>query len=392
MVQRTLTFTPAAVSSLPSWVPSTLFQWTVIPGSNIKAAGASVDPSPLPLGGNAGERSFNAECSFAVSKTGDLYMFGGGHGDYAGNEVYRIRLKPTTGDLNTAVCQRLTTPSPGITVAEFPSGYYPDGQPAARHTYSTMAFDDIRQKLYVFGSAAQWNSGSTATLTCDVFTPTANGGSWAPAGTMPNIPGAGQAFFATHAANEDRTTGDVWTWATPNFTPTLCKYTAATNTLQIKATGSPNTNPHWDNVAFDTLRRRLYRFGPSPYPPRYFDFSNESAITYGAPTLTGTAATQFTDPPAQHCFIYVPSMDCILRKVDDTLGTVYRMNVSTGVCDTLPVTAASGFTLSTLKAVGTVTCLVSQGHMHKRFQHVPDLKGCVYMPQWGPVYYLRTDP
>jgi hypothetical protein len=82
-----------------------------------------------------------------------LVLFGGGHNDYAGNEVYGF-------DLATAAWQRLRAPTPMAQV--IPSAdAYADGAPVSRHTYDGFAYLTDRAQLLTFGGSRYQDGSST---------------------------------------------------------------------------------------------------------------------------------------------------------------------------------------------------------------------------------------
>lgn len=80
---------------------------------------------------------------------GLVYFWGGGHGDYFGNEVY-------TFDLKTLSWTRLTDPSPlsGPECESFNNTpRLSDGQPKSRHTYDQMAYIEHQNKVWAHGGS-----------------------------------------------------------------------------------------------------------------------------------------------------------------------------------------------------------------------------------------------
>lgn len=92
-----------------------------------------------------------------------MILFGGGHNDYAGNEVYAF-------DLATAAWRVVRPPTPMAQVV--PSrDTYADGTPVSRHTYDGFAYLPDRQRLLVWGGARYQDGGSTwATWLLDTAT------------------------------------------------------------------------------------------------------------------------------------------------------------------------------------------------------------------------------
>ena len=78
-----------------------------------------------------------------------LLVWGGGHSDYAGNEVYAF-------DLKTLAWNRLTNPSVADRAR---TATYPDGQPRARHTYNYIEYVPAWDRFVSFGGAGPWPFG-----------------------------------------------------------------------------------------------------------------------------------------------------------------------------------------------------------------------------------------
>ena len=98
-----------------------------------------------------------------------LLLFGGGHNDYAGNEVYAFSVK-------TLSWTRLTQPSP----KPYDKDPLDDGKPVSRHTYDGLAWIDHEAKMLAWGGARA-NDGNATTVTW-LFDPASK--SWtSPAGT-----------------------------------------------------------------------------------------------------------------------------------------------------------------------------------------------------------------
>ena len=91
-----------------------------------------------------------------------LLVWGGGHSDYAGNEVYVF-------DLGTQRWQRLTEPSVADR-ARTPA--YPDGNPAPVTRTTTSNMYQSIERLLCFGASGPWPGGggefSRAVLEFDV--------------------------------------------------------------------------------------------------------------------------------------------------------------------------------------------------------------------------------
>ena len=92
------------------------------------------------------------------NKRGDLIIYGGGHANTAGNDVYKWRG-------STQLWERASLPSK-VTNVDFTFGSYwgaadgPDNAPPAAHTYQNNAYLEIADRFFTFGGAA-YNTGSS---------------------------------------------------------------------------------------------------------------------------------------------------------------------------------------------------------------------------------------
>jgi hypothetical protein len=97
----------------------------------------------------------------ADTKRNRLIIWGGGHNDYFGNEVYAL-------DLNNLTMSRLNDPSPVTNLASCPEAYS-DGRPSSRHTYNGLAYMSRLDKMFIYGGGkSDCGFLSTGTWTLDV--------------------------------------------------------------------------------------------------------------------------------------------------------------------------------------------------------------------------------
>ena len=133
--------------------------WFRVPNSKL----VSVVPRPYPKGANA-PISIMSDWSGGAfdSKRNRLIVWGGGHTDYSGNELYAFELKSLRW-------RRLTNPSRNVGGKES-SGYYPDGKPRARHTYDYVEYiPPPFDRFCSFGGAAMYPSGGIIVKNVDCF-------------------------------------------------------------------------------------------------------------------------------------------------------------------------------------------------------------------------------
>ena len=121
-------------------------------------------------------------CSGLTAFSGGLYdpehrwmlIWGGGHNDYAGNEVYAFKL----GDFSW---ERLTTPSLG----PYNRDPLADGQPVSRHTYDGLTWIGDQHVMWAWGGARANDGNGTNEIW--VFDPSQR--QWANT-TQPGTPGS----------------------------------------------------------------------------------------------------------------------------------------------------------------------------------------------------------
>ena len=157
----------------------------VPPGHWVELEGTPIEDVFPPLGTVPGNpRAVTAAWSGGVfdSRRNAMVLWGGGHADYAGNEVYSF-------DLDTLTWTRLNEPSLDVGGDES-TGYYPDGLPRSRHSYDYLAYAPEIDALCSMGSSAMYPSGQMNTTNLDCFdleTLTWSAYAPAPAGTIAGI-------------------------------------------------------------------------------------------------------------------------------------------------------------------------------------------------------------
>ncbi|MES2355275.1 MAG: fibronectin type III domain-containing protein [Pseudomonadota bacterium] len=151
-------------------------------------------PTSMPFG--TGQPRYLTESSGAYDSTRNRFIiWGGGHNDYAGNEIY-------TFDLNTLTWRRQNEPAlnTDIKSAVESTGYYPDangdvdvGQPRSRHTYDSIQYLPSVDRFCSFGMFAGYPASKNA-LHTDCFN--FNNKRWE---QKADIPSAGQSIVAMSA-------------------------------------------------------------------------------------------------------------------------------------------------------------------------------------------------
>jgi hypothetical protein len=119
-------------------------RWMEVPKSSLKTVIADAKTFPK-IQGNSGPRSvIIAWCGAALdSKRNRLVLWGGGHGDYYGNELYAF-------DINKQAWERLTDPFPTPVMDKEINA---DGSPNSRHTYNGLAYIDHADRFFGQGGS-----------------------------------------------------------------------------------------------------------------------------------------------------------------------------------------------------------------------------------------------
>ncbi|MBL8025525.1 MAG: T9SS type A sorting domain-containing protein [Fibrobacteres bacterium] len=135
-------------------------EWYEVPNSKMR----SVDPCPkrpCAWSGIIGQTGvIDAWCGGAFDTKRDrLIVWGGGHADYAGNELY-------TFDLNTLTWTRETNPG----TPRIDSAYTLEGTPSSRHTYNFLQYLPSIDRFTSFSVGSLWGSGFAVPCSCvDAF-------------------------------------------------------------------------------------------------------------------------------------------------------------------------------------------------------------------------------
>lgn len=341
---------------MPTWRQGiAVGEWRQISGSALSLA-----PMAVVTGGNTGPESKVIAWNSFVIDTRESAVYcvaAGGHSDYAGNEVNRIRLLDNAPAWTEP---RSATPNSKILVN---ASYYADGRPTSRHTYYGATFNEVRGRAMVFGGA-RWGDGWPFP-TFDGFSIATN--DWDPAGTYPD---ATQDYVnATGSAViEIKSTGDIYAIASNSVT----RWSNASNTW-TKLLSNTNAGGLYAASAHDSTRDRILIAGGLGNDHAVYDIKNNTmqTITFSGPNASAMKGEEYG-------MVYDPGLDAYLVRKEGAGATVYRVNAQTFSVDILPVSG------------GTQVPATING-VYKRFLYVPQLKGIVYFPSYtGGMWFLRT--
>jgi hypothetical protein len=152
---------PPTDPALPSWLPSA-GEWAALSSSTLNTSGAGWSGTS-PGGTGTYETIVTAWGGGVVNTKGVwrdgafvrgtfLVLFGGGHGDYAGNELYAFG--PLEDDAPT--WSRINDPTIPAPTNVTRSGTYP----VSRHTYDTLVYLPEQNKMACIGAPGYYSVGS----------------------------------------------------------------------------------------------------------------------------------------------------------------------------------------------------------------------------------------
>lgn len=165
--------------------------WVEVPNSRLRAVAPAASP-----GGNVAKAVEAWSGGALDTKRNQLLVWGGGHSNYAGNEVYAFQL-------NEMRWARLSDPSPAD---DSKAPVYPDGQPRSRHTYNYIEYVAAWDRLVSFGGSGPWPRGG-GEFTREISEFDFDRRTWV-TGARPPVPPGGSMIAAI--ARTDPSSGDVY--------------------------------------------------------------------------------------------------------------------------------------------------------------------------------------
>jgi len=292
----------------PAVIPSTL-GWFQIPNTRLRTICAAENGFPQVAG--------NTSCSFTIAWSGGVFdttrnrliIWGGGHGDYAGNEVYAL-------NLDTLTIERLNDPSVPVNNACNTNGIYADGKPASRHTYNHLAYLPDQDAMFAWGGSMFQcgNQGNDAwLLNLSALT-------WAKKAS--NNGPVGNHFGVSIAY--DPNSGLVY--GQDDFN--LFSYNPATDTW-TRRSNSPGIG-HTKTAVIDPVRKKYFFQGNNNSTLFWYDISSPTALlTRQSGVTTGCAGFIGNEFAGME---YDPVQDRIVGW--DGGNTVYILNPDTLSCTT----------------------------------------------------------
>jgi len=344
---------------MPTWRQGmAIGEWREVSGTALSSAPMAVKTYPG-LGNTGPTSKVVAWTGFAVdSRDSSIYSAAnGGHSDYAGNEVNRIRLADNAPAWTEP---KASTPASQISMSV---ARYSDGRPVSRHSCYGEVVNQVSNRVMILGGS-RYGDGSMLS-SVDGFNLSTN--DWDGASAYPD---AGQELGNTPcpAIVENKATGDLYVFAQWN----ILHWSNSSNSWSHALSNTPIYGQYAAS-ALDTKRNRILLVGGNVNEHGIYDVgSNTTQII----TLSGPNAGSLTGDG--NGMVYDPLLDAYLLRRPDAGGTIYRINAQTFSVDTLPNTGGSAVP-ATVNGVW------------RRFLYVPALKGIVFFPTYsGNLWFVRT--
>lgn len=360
---------------VPSWLPSSAWQWTSIPNSTwsnyVKDDGTGV---AIAAGGTGIDTSYSAlwpYCAPAYSAARhEMYLFGGGHAQSTINLLTRWNLGSDTPSVSVASAQTADS----ARVARFAAfatpdndgtrTYFADGKPYSSHTYRNVMYSDAADELLIFGFGFMASPGAGGTGGGNGWTSRdvagwPRGGSWRAQGAYGNLPidqPAGPRFLSS-----DGTTVYYWEAASGATSTTLRKWVRATNTYSTVGTSAIG----WYSRAADDGAVRALVLGSASssgaWDAQFVDLATGATqtVTVGGDSLpSGRGIYGLVYCPAQGYWLAVFFNAAALYANSVTPNAISAITVAT-ITPTGASTATA--TVRTMTGTAPTTCLPYHG-------------------------------
>lgn len=313
--------------------------WYEVPNSRLDVA----DPCPTvvcPPGATGLKGVVIAWSGGSYDNVNDqLLIWGGGHADYAGNEIYGF-------DMSSLSWSRVAEPSTSFG-GDASSYLYPDGKPRSLHTHNYIEYVPPMNAFVSFGGVAPYPQSGT---TQKVFQFKFSTNSW-DVSSIPNIPPGGRARGGN--AVYDPVENVVWVIQADSASSRLHRYNPTSNSW---STHSQYSLSYGSVAALDPQRRILVTVGSGQL--KAWDLDNPDA----APFVPATSGDKYIESKNAPGFVFDTSIN---KFVGWSSGSsVYTLDPVTWRWTRVSAAAGNSTTPTNADSRGT----------YGRFQ---------YMPQWN---------
>jgi hypothetical protein len=310
--------------------------WYEVPNSKIRPH----LPSPIPPNGSGPNSIITAwNGGFFDTARNRYVVMGGGHGDYAGNEIYAF-------SVDSLKWSRIWGPTPNEFIPPQPATFgetYSNGDPRARHTYDGVEYLPNVDKYFIQGGSLWSGSGGFGIWTW-FFDPAKS--AWEKRADI-------SVCYSGHAGPftaYDPKTGTVYNHKYSR----LCEYDPVLNKWTRRGSYGPGISPKGTSV-FDPKRKQFCIIGDGA--TRCYDMNRTDndipLLTIGT---TGDKTAETANFPGVE---YDPNSDRIIAWVGGT--HVYALDLTTRVWRKIPPAPTNSVTPSDPTHNGT----------HSRWRYVP---------------------
>ena len=253
-----------------------------------------------------------------------LIIWGGGHNDYYGNEVYAL-------DPNAGTMTRLNDPSTGFTFGGTCVNSLSDGRPVSRHTYGNLAYIAHADRFFAYGGSRACGSGGFGT---DTWTLNLSTLQWENRNPSGNSPGP---FILASAY--DPITKKVYVRNVQNF----FSYHYDSNTWQKLGQDHVISGFSNSSAVIDPVNRKFVVVGPGGVHLIDLDSGN-----YTPQQLATTGPDTIVQDGRSPGLAYDSVRNLVVAWDGSDLGTtpetVYNLNINTGQWTAMTATGGpSGF-------------------------------------------------
>lgn len=251
-----------------------------------------------------------------------LLIWGGGHDNYYGNEIYALNL-----NAKPATMTRLTNPSPIVPVggAVCPSALS-DGNPDARETQNNIAYVANLDLMFSFNGALACGNGDHLNDTWILNTATMQWQNMNPTNGPITSTTYGQYFAVTGYDPSNQAIYLQWSDA-------FFEYAYANNTYTLLANGTSHL-PVYATGAVDPKRQKLFAMGPEfqSTVPQIYMIDLTGAGSYSSVNITAqvTGCNALASAPYPG-FVYDSALDKIVGWPNQG-NTVYIFDPATLTC------------------------------------------------------------
>ncbi|OHA83365.1 MAG: hypothetical protein A2937_03500 [Candidatus Yonathbacteria bacterium RIFCSPLOWO2_01_FULL_47_33b] len=326
-----------AVSPIDNLQPG---EWYEVPNSKIRA----VLPNPIPPG-NGPTNIIKAWNGGAYDTRRDNFIvWGGGHGDYAGNEIYSFNIGTLQWSRAWGPSANASMGLPGTPVC---SETYTDGMPASRHTYGGIEFLPNVDKFFSMGGSLWCGPGNP---TGNVWTFDFSTQGWTQKGAITPLAGRWGGLGLGVNTAYDPNTGHLFATSPA---AELLEYDPTTDIWKLRG----NTAAKYSMTsAIDSKRKHMVTIGnASTYgvidtPGTIYRYNLATVGTITQEKIVSTGATEILVAPAP-AFQYDPVSDQYVAWKGGS--DIYTLNPDTFVWTRRPAAATNTVTPSQPTEWGT---------------------------------------